>query len=246
MKTLLLRILSYLSNFCGDPQANIASRTQTATDLKVCSSINEPTTILTTGEELPGTFFNHYQPTHKLIGKGVFGQVREGNLNKIEHQIVLKVSHFRSNNEADNMLKEAIIMRDLNKYPYSPKLYACKSGTDYYLLVQDKIRNGDLYSGPTKSAIQNLSVDRMLKFFRTGFEGLAKFHELGIVHNDIKPANLMAELPCSKIQNSDCRYEQLDEPILYFIDFGFAEYTANIDVQLKGTPHFLSPGRQKD
>lgn len=246
MRGVILAIISYLRNFCGDPNHGDAlPMPNSASTIPTCSAISQQTLILTTGEELPSNLLHTYNANNKVIGQGAFGKVKSAQFKEIEHETVIKMSQYRDQEEYEMMLQEANVMRALNEYPFTPKLYACKKGLNYFLLVQEKINDGDLVKGKSKTFINNLPLEGKLRFFKIGFEGLAKFQALKLVHNDIKPANMMAELPCSKSTDHNCRHENLTEPRLYFIDFGFAEYTSNTNVSRKGTPYYFSPGRQK-
>jgi serine/threonine protein kinase len=76
-----------------------------------------------------------------------------------------------------------------------------------------------------------LSPDEVIRVGREIAEGLAAAHAIGLVHRDVKPANVWLEAPNGRVK---------------LLDFGLARLDSGVDgltetAVLVGTPHYMAP-----
>jgi serine/threonine-protein kinase len=176
------------------------------------------------------------------LGQGGFAQVFKAHDSRIERDVAIKCLNLHSRHT--ERMGETIIER----FEREAKLAAQISHPgvvnifDYGLLgqsetvpfiVMELLKGWDLDEELRKRGA--LDPERALPLFITCLEALGRAHRKGIVHKDLKPANLF-------LSNPDERDEALR-----IVDFGIAHMRSAVENRLTGTgeilgtPQYLAP-----
>jgi serine/threonine-protein kinase len=182
----------------------------------------------------------------KELGRGMMGVVFVGFQKSLKRQVAVKVLHkakvknasawqsFRDEGEALAVLS----------HPNIVSIYEMGQTDDCYFQVMQLIEGSDLRSIIKRNLKHPIPGKRLLPLAEAieiaakTLDGLGFAHEGGVIHQDIKPANILVE-------NRDRR------PLI--ADFGIArimeaEYSS--EGKIVGTPLYMSPeqagGRQSD
>jgi serine/threonine-protein kinase len=171
----------------------------------------------------------------KLLGKGGFGQAFQVFNRGLRRRCVLKLLMDVSNpNFVARFHREAQVMANLD-HPAIPRVYevnTTKDGRPYF--VMEFIDGASLGEYLVERG-GRLPIDEACRLTAEAAEGLAAAHEMGVVHRDVKLANILVS-----------RKGQAK-----VIDFGIArkavqevEQTPGVVTmlgQLLGTPRYMSP-----
>jgi predicted ATPase/serine/threonine protein kinase len=132
---------------------------------------------------------SHYQVYEKL-GRGGMGEVYRARDTKLGRDVALKVLPEEFAEDADRMARferEAQVLAALN-HPNIVTIYELeRAGSTHYIameLIAGKTLADLLAAGP-------LPIRSAIDIASRIAEGLAKAHEAGIAHRDLKPGNLM-------------------------------------------------------
>ena len=181
----------------------------------------------------PGTLVGKYQ-IRRLLGQGGMGAVYLGFDPLIEREVAIKLlsSELSRNSETlRRFLGEARSIGRLN-HPNVVAIYAIDVWDGQYYLVMELLTGGSIAELAERMVRVPYRDAAML--LAQAARGLAAAHEAGMVHRDVKPANLML--------NRD--------GVVKVVDFGLSRIldamTTAADAptrmgQVVGTPHFMSP-----
>jgi len=132
---------------------------------------------------------SHYKVLGKL-GEGGMGVVFRAFDARLEREVALKFLPGKlaaSKRERERLLREARAAAALN-HPNIATVYAIDEVDDELFIAMELIRGRDLKSlavaGP-------LPVEQVTEIARQAMNGLEVAHQRGIVHRDVKSANLM-------------------------------------------------------
>jgi serine/threonine protein kinase/CheY-like chemotaxis protein len=125
----------------------------------------------------------------------------------------------------ERFLQEFEILRGL-KHPNVVEIYDLGVTDDHLYLAMEHFARGDL----RKRMSEGLTARQSLAYARDLAMALQAIHEVGILHRDLKPGNVMLR----------------DDGSIALIDFGLAKHVAlKMEVTDKGlifgTPHYMSP-----
>jgi len=183
-----------------------------------------------TKDEAP-TKLGRYKIVREL-GKGAMGVVYEGLDPVIGRRVAIKTARrdvMESSGRADELmerfLREARSAGSLNHRGIITIFDAdIENGIAY--IAMEFIDSGSLQDALTKK--KRFSPEKVVEISAAICEALAEAHQAGIVHRDVKPANIMI-LPDGGIRVADFG-------IAYVSDSNLTQEGAMI-----GTPHFMSP-----
>ena len=141
---------------------------------------------------LPGTTIHGYT-LREQIGSGGFGAVFRAEQPMIGRDVAIKVILPQYADHPDFIRRfeaEAQIVARL-EHPHIVPLYDYwrESGGAY--LVMRYIRGGNLHAGVHEAP---WPLDRMTRVLEQVGEALQLAHQLGVVHRDVKPANILLDL----------------------------------------------------
>lgn len=184
-----------------------------------------------------GTVIDGRYRVTRTIGAGGFARVYEARHLVTGVDVALKVLDPKANDTdgtfAERFLREARIAASLH-HPNVVRVFdvgRTEGGQPY--IAMELLRGHDL---GREIALQGpLPPDRVFKLFLPVLEALAQGHRQGIVHKDLKPANLFLNHPGSA------------DEALVILDYGVARVDAGEVAQLTGTgqllgtPRYLAP-----
>ncbi|HTD33940.1 MAG TPA: protein kinase [Candidatus Elarobacter sp.] len=162
-----------------------------------------------------------------LIGRGGMADVYRGEDVVLDRVVAIKVLTERDDGERDRFLREARSMARLN---HSNVVAVYDAGRDdgWSFIVME------LVDGRTLSAVpaHELTVHGAIKQYVEILEALQYAHENGVIHRDVKPANVMV-LPTGAVK---------------VMDFGLARRTSDMSHstsagEIVGTIAYLPPER---
>lgn len=125
----------------------------------------------------------------------------------------------------ERFLQEFEILREV-RHPNVVQIYDLGVTDDHLYLAMEHFARGDL----RKRMAEGLTARQSLTYARDLAYALQAIHEVGILHRDLKPGNVMLR----------------DDGSVALIDFGLAKHVAlKMEVTDKGlifgTPHYMSP-----
>ncbi|KAJ8759790.1 hypothetical protein K2173_009891 [Erythroxylum novogranatense] len=154
---------------------------------------------------LPPSFYSLHSP----IAKGAQSVVYEGFLDG--RKVAVKKPVLSTSEDLDKFHKELQLLCAID-HPGIAKLVAAHAKPPNYMLFFDFYESGNL-SGKLHIEQWGLSTDTVLRIALNLAQALQYLHHHGIVHRDVKPANIL-----------------LDKNLLpHLADFGLAEYTTNLE-----------------
>jgi predicted Ser/Thr protein kinase len=167
-----------------------------------------------------------------FLGKGAMGVVYEGRDPNIGRRVAIKTARrdvLETSGHADEMmerfLREARAAGALN-HPNIVTVYDAdeQDGTAY--IAMEFIEGSDLQKAIDER--RRYAAEEVAEICATICDALHHAHERGVIHRDVKPANIML----------------LPDGTLRVTDFGIArmaDSTLTIDGAMIGTPHYMSP-----
>jgi tetratricopeptide (TPR) repeat protein len=187
-----------------------------------------PAAILPAGLEVG----NRYRIGH-LLGLGGMGAVYLARDAELDRDVALKL--IRSDIAADlsalDRFKREIQLSSRVTHRNVLRVYDLGESAGIKFLTMQFVDGKDLASILKKAG--KLPVPRLIKIFRQIAEGLGAAHEMGVVHRDLKPQNVLVD--------------SLDQ--VYLTDFGLAKGTEQSAMTqtgaVLGTPYYMSPEQVK-
>jgi tRNA A-37 threonylcarbamoyl transferase component Bud32 len=182
------------------------------------------------------------------VGQGSFGTVWRARDTQLDRIVAVKVPHphaIESAEDKERREREARVAAQL-RHPGIVRLYEMLTVDNLPVLVSD--------------FIEGLSLKEMLRIRRLTFreaallvaqiaDALDHAHERGLVHRDVKPANIMIEYTAgvtdlTKAAEAEPVATALGKPIV--VDFGLAlrpetDIVMTVEGQIVGTPAYMSP-----
>ena len=182
------------------------------------------------GQEHTINIIGHYQVIKK-IARGATANVYEGYDLRTKNRVALKIMSSGLHESAEggrikHWLHEAEIVSQMD-HPNIAKIHdaSIENGTPY--IAMDYISGYSMALRLRKR--EYITVGECIRISRSVLSALAEAHKLGVVHGDIKPANIM--------------YDNRERTYI-ITDFGAAYsegYPLQGDKLIVGTPSYMSP-----
>jgi serine/threonine protein kinase len=176
------------------------------------------------------THLGHYEIVAEL-GRGGMGVVYKGYEPSLGRHVAIKELSAALAHDApvvERFLREARAMALLND-PHIIQIYAIGQDNDQPFFVMEFVEGASVAGLIKRDG--RLGVGDALKITHQTAQGLAAAHGKGVIHRDVKPANLMLN----------------DRGLIKIADFGIALANKDVDTKLTsagelvGTPGYLSP-----
>jgi serine/threonine protein kinase len=168
------------------------------------------------GPRVPG-----YTPT-ELLGRGAYGEVWRAEQRRTKKQVAVKIFLQRGGLDWIFLQREVERLTRLDRHPHIVTLLDTDLGSDPPFYVMDLIEEGSLdqfVGGETKQSHQ-----QVVEWMRQICEALAYVHGKGLIHCDLKPANILVD----------------EQGHVRVVDFGqsrvFTESSASL-----GTLYYMAP-----
>jgi serine/threonine-protein kinase len=169
----------------------------------------------------------------KELGKGAMGVVYLGKDPKIGREVAIKTMALAQEFEADELaevkerfFREAETAGRLS-HPNIVTIYDTGEEHDFCYIAMELLKGGDL--APFVKAGNLLPADKAVSVVARAADALGYAHKQGVVHRDVKPANMMYHA---------------DTDTLKLTDFGIARLTDSSKTKtgmVLGTPSYMSP-----
>ena len=208
----------------------------------------EPLAICgTVDDNVPAQLADHSRyAIERLIGRGGMGRVYKARHRMMDRAVAVKVIHrewVRKQEAIDRFRREVKTAASLD-HRNIVSAYDAEQVEDLHILVMEYIDGTDLsqavkHHGP-------LPVSKACAYICQTAEGLQYAHDLGMVHRDIKPHNL--------IVTNDGTVKILDFGLASLVSEAVADDAISEDSQgnltlagaIMGTPDFISPEQARD
>lgn len=173
---------------------------------------------------------------HSPIGEGGMGNVYLGEHESIGRKVAIKMlkPELASNQEIHNRFKnEAAVMAKL-QHPNLVGLIDYVEEEEGLYLIMEYVEGKGL-DEVLKGLEQPMSIDRANGIMKQILKGFAYAHECGVVHRDVKPANILLT----------------DKDEVKVLDFGIAKLVGDVEFNLTktgtqvGTVYYMSPEQVK-
>jgi serine/threonine-protein kinase len=169
----------------------------------------------------------------KELGKGAMGVVYLGKDPKIGREVAIKTMALAQEFEPDELaevkerfFREAETAGRLS-HPNIVTIYDTGEEHDFCYIAMELLKGGDLV--PHVKAGNLLPVDKAVSIVARAADALGYAHKQGVVHRDVKPANMMYHAATDTLK---------------LTDFGIARLTDSSKTKtgmVLGTPSYMSP-----
>jgi len=176
--------------------------------------------------ELPAFFAGRYQIV-SLLGEGGMGRIYKAYDEVLQRLVALKFVIADDPDHEQRLMREAQAQARL-EHDHICKIFDLgKAEGRTYIAMQYVDGN------PLDQESERLGLEQKVRLIRQVAEGVHAAHEMGLIHRDVKPSNLMVE----RTAEGDLR------PCI--LDFGLVKDLTRPDKTrtglIHGTPHYMSP-----
>src|SRR6266480_3267477 len=175
-----------------DLEQRLSRAKQLSETLILSGTGSHPGGMLQLGGEKPK--FGRFE-VHKELGKGAMGVVYLGKDPKIGREVAIKTLALSQEFEADELtevkqrfFREAETAGRLS-HPNIVTIYDTGEEHDFCYIAMELLKGGDL--APYTKADNLLPVDKVVSITARVADALGYAHRQGVVHRDVKPANMM-------------------------------------------------------
>lgn len=181
------------------------------------------------GDSLFGTVIDGRYRVDARLGSGAMGVVYRARDVKLERETALKVLQGASADVGDRLRREAAALATL-RHDHVVQVYTFgeHEGAPYFAMeFVDGRALGDLVEEHYVTHASPVPLYRAFQILRELASGLTAVHAAGLVHRDVKPANVVVE-------------HRTGRSVL--VDFGAAMLATDLPAgPILGTPHYLAP-----
>ncbi len=185
---------------------------------------------------LQGKYKGFFLGKHKLLG-----HIGSGGMSSVylaEHMMmhtkraikVLPQSRLGKSSYLARFQQEAKAIASLN-HPNIVRAYDIDNQGDTHYIVMEYVDGDDLQTMVKKGG--PMAFDKVADYIAQAAHGLQHAHDVGLIHRDVKPANLLV--------NSAGRVKLLDLGLALFSDDKQASLTIDYNDKVLGTADYLAP-----
>ncbi len=192
----------------------------------------------------PGDLLRGKYRIKRIIGKGGMGVVVRATHLRLNQDVAIKI--LRRNASTDRFAREARAAAQLRS-DHAVRILDVDDDdkSDVPFIVMEYLEGADLEALVKESG--PLPAPRAIDFVLQACIGLAEAHALGIVHRDVKPANLFLAKSARRASGDGDRIKVLDYGISMSADDAKGDENPTItkDEHTLGSPAFMSPEQLK-
>jgi len=182
------------------------------------------------GRRVPGTRYRLV----RWLGEGGMGVVYEAEHEDIERRVALKILRIEASEDpqqAAQFREEARAASRIGS-PNIVEIFDFGELPDGRLMFAMELLNGQGLDSELDRC--PMEQGRMIGILRQVCKGLAAAHEVGIIHRDVKPDNII--LLAGGTGANQGRADRVK-----VVDFGIATMHSEADTGAAGTPHYMAP-----
>lgn len=161
-----------------------------------------------------------FEKNDKVLGKGGFGEVKKIKLKSPGYRYAAVKKVKISESTALDIGRELYILNKFGSANIATTLLACVQNGDSLYLVLNLIKGKSLAKNNNQKRIRKMLPSKAFSLFLQGYKALEHLFVNNIVHNDIKPDNVLINQDMDKI---------------YLADFGLASFADIIEEHVGGT-----------
>lgn len=197
-----------------------------------CAQFDEFVDFYNTFIENKHNFEDYYDSNGKTLGKGAFGTVTLSK--KLDTGQPVAVKEIMKEGVDLTLIKNEIFIWEKMQHPSLVMLLDVFESEDKLLLVTELMRGGDVFERLDK--VEHFSEDDAAGIVRQVIAGVAFLHEHGIVHCDLKPANLLVTEPATDAELGAGMTIKIS-------DFGLSQALSadQTSSEIVGTPSYFAP-----
>ena len=160
-----------------------------------CSShpVEAPSTVSRSRfvKKRQGTF-QHFYEFQENLGTGAFGAVYR--VKERRSGLIRAMKEVRKSQISEE--QRAVILNEINlltelDHPNIMKIYEYIESEKFFYIVCEALTGGELFNLIKKC--RTLPEETTAKYIKDALSGIFYIHSMGIVHNDLKPENLLLE-----------------------------------------------------
>ena len=176
--------------------------------------------------------FDHFMIVRQ-IGEGGMSRVFEAEDETLGRRVALKILNRQYSRDAvrvEQFRQEALITANVN-HPNVIKLYSVGYDQGYFYIAMELVNGGSLEQRIRREG--TIREEEVLRIGREVAEGLRAAQQLGLIHRDVKPANILfTETGIAKV---------VDFGLALFVDRG-----ADASGEIWATPYYVAPEKVID
>jgi len=176
--------------------------------------------------EIPPSLYLRFE-AFEFLGRGGMGAVYKARDLRLGREVAIKLLFGADTELGGSMLREARSQARI-KHENVCEVYEAGTAEHVRFIVMQLI-----HGEPLDKAKSAMSLEEKVRVVRQIASALHEAHRLGLVHRDVKPANIMVE------RGEDGAWKP------YIMDFGLAremgDSGATVSGALMGTPSFMAP-----
>ncbi len=172
------------ARFCS----NCATPLPTSKEIPVTETLEKPKEELTTGS----IFAGRYQII-EVLGKGGMGKVYRALDKKLNEEVALKLVKPEIASDKKTLERFSNELKIARKITHKNvgRMYELMEEKGTHFITMEYVPGEDLKSFIRRA--ETLSAGKAISIAKQVCEGLAEAHELGVVHRDLKPQNIMID-----------------------------------------------------
>ena len=189
------------------------------------------------GRRVPGTRYRLV----RWLGEGGMGVVYEAEHEDIERRVALKILRIEASedpHQAAQFREEARAASRIGS-PNIVEIFDFGELPDGRLMFAMELLNG--HGLDTELDRCPIDQSRLISILRQVCKGLAAAHEVGIIHRDVKPDNIIVLNATVAGPNTAAVSTAGRNDRVKVVDFGIATMHAEGDTGAAGTPHYMAP-----
>ncbi|SCU91002.1 LAFA_0F01332g1_1 [Lachancea sp. 'fantastica'] len=164
---------------------------------------------------------NHHYALKQVIGKGAYGIVYRAVNRQTAKQVAIKVIEYDEEEELNEHMLEIDLLKNL-KHENIVKYHGFIQKSHQLFILLEYCSQGSL-----RDLIKRGSVDEhdCRAYIKQTLRGLRYLHEQGVIHRDIKAANLLLD----------------DHNVVKLADFGVSTRVSTLAMTYAGSPNWMAP-----